>query len=109
MIRLRVRYVHGLAAVATVAFLAVLLWYLPKPGYTPVRLLFFIVLGGLAVVGAVGVVRRLNQLTAVSIGGLFLLGFWQATLWFYIYPLIGVLTVAALVDDPKTDEQSGVA
>lgn len=111
MVRLDVRITRELSLAATVAFLAVLLWYLftaeaSHPGSTPLRLLFFVLLGGLAIMGAVGIVRHAEQLVAVSVGGLVLLGFWQAVLWIYILPLAVVFILAGRLDTSDTDELS---
>lgn len=94
---------RGISIVAVVAFLAVLVWCLARPGYTHVRLGFFALLGSLAIVGAIGVIQHSTRLVTVGSGGLFLLGFWQAVLWLYIYPVIGLLVVATLLDSDGTN------
>lgn len=78
------------------SFLAVLGWYLGQPGYTVVRLMVFVVLGGLAVAGAAGILTRRPVVTVGSVCGLLLLGFWQAVLWIYVFPVCGVLLLAAV-------------
>jgi hypothetical protein len=87
--------VHGLTVVVVVAFLGVLGYYLFQPGYTWTRLTGFAVLGGLAVVGAAGVIYQRGLLAGVGAGGLVLLGFWQAVLWIYILPVVVVFSVAS--------------
>lgn len=88
---------------SVIAFLAVLVWYLGQPGYSHVRLAFFVALGLLAVAGAVGAVRHSAPLVALGSGGLFLLGFWQAALWVYIYPVVALLVLAALLDGDSAE------
>lgn len=89
--------VRGLTVAATVAFLGVLGYYLVQPGYSWVRLAFFTVLGGLAVLGTAGVVYQRERVAAGAACGLLLLGLWQAVLWVYIFSVVGVLVVASLV------------
>lgn len=89
--------IDGLTAAVVVAFLAVLGSFLGRPGYTPTRLAFSAVLGGLAVAGAAGVVRRRELVAAAAAGGLLLLGFWQAVLWIHVFPVVAVLAVAAVL------------
>lgn len=86
-----------LTIVVVVAFLAVLGWYLGQGGYSPMRLALLVALGGVAVAGAVGVVYERAFITAGSVCALFVLGFWQAALWVYIFPVGGVLFGAAIV------------
>jgi hypothetical protein len=88
--------VRGLAVLGVAAFLGVLVWYLGRPGYTHVRLAFFSLLGALAVVGAVGVVRRSERLIAASVVCLLAFGFWQAVLWVYVFPVVGLLVAAGV-------------
>lgn len=100
---------RGLAVATVIAFLGVLLWYLPKPGYTHVRLAFFAVLASLAVTSGVGVVRDSSGPIVVGIGGLLLLGFWQAVLWLYVYPTVGLLVIASLLDDRGRNDRRSTA
>ena len=93
--------VRWLTVLGVVAFLGVLGWYLGQPGYTQTRLVFFAVLGGLAVAGAAGVVYQRMLVTLGGAAGLLLLGFWQAVLWIFIFPVVGMLVVAALVVAPQ--------
>lgn len=93
----RTSIVRGLTVVVTVAFLGVLGYYLVQPGFIWTRLALFAVLGGLAIVGTAGVLYQQQLLVAGSVCGLLLLGFWQAVLWIYIFPVAGVLAVASLV------------
>ena len=94
--------VRGLTVVVVVAFLGVLGYYLGQPGYTWTRLAGFAVLGGLAVVGAAGIIYQRGLLAGVGTAGLVLLGFWQAVLWIYILPVVVVFSVAAFTS-PKHD------
>ncbi|GAA0287158.1 hypothetical protein [Halobacterium noricense] len=89
--------VRGLTVLVVAAFLGVLGWYLGQPGYTSARLTLFVALGASAIAGAAGVV---SGRAFVAVGGacaLFLLGFWQAALWLYVFPVAGFLVVAAVV------------
>lgn len=89
--------VGGLTAVVVAAFIALLGYYLIQPGYSQTRLMFFIVLGGLAVVGAVGVFFQRERVAVIGAGGLLVVGFWQAVLWVYIYPVVVVLFTASFI------------
>lgn len=89
--------VRWLTVAVVGSFLAVLGWYLGQPGYTVTRLAFFAVLGGLAVAGAAGVLFERSVVAAGSACGLLLLGFWQAVLWIYVFPVCGVLLIGAVV------------
>ncbi|MFD1644095.1 hypothetical protein [Haloarchaeobius litoreus] len=93
----RVYIVQGLTVVTILGFLGVLACSLGQPGYTVTRLAFFAILGGLAVLGAAGVVSRRILPTAVGACGLLLLGLWQAVLWMVIFPVVGILLVATVV------------
>lgn len=95
--------VRWLTVGVVVGFLAVLASFLGQPGYTLTRLVFFAVLGGLAVAGAAGVLVERPVVAAGSACGLLLLGFWQAVLWIYVFPVCGVLLLAAVV---VTDERA---
>lgn len=86
-----------MTVLVVVAFLGVLGWHLGQPGYTQTRLVFFAILGGLAVTGAVGIFYQRETVAAGSACGLLLLGFWQAVLWIFIFPVIGMLVVATVV------------
>lgn len=83
---------------AVFAFLGVLLWLLPQPGYRLSRFLLFGALAAAALVGGLGVLARRPGVTAVGIGGLVLLGFWQAVLGIFVLPVIVLLLVVALLD-----------
>lgn len=74
--------VRVVAVVAVFVFMAVLLYYLPSSGYSGSRLVFFGVLAGAALLGAVGVIVRNIAAIAVGCSVLFLLGFWQVRLAF---------------------------
>lgn len=89
--------VRWLTVAVVGSFLVVLGWYLGQPDYTPTRMVFFTVLGGLAAAGAVGVLSQHPLVAVGSACGLLLLGFWQAVLWIYVFPVCGVLLVAAVV------------
>lgn len=103
----RILVVRWLTIMVVVAFLGVLGWYLGQPGYTRTRLVFFGILGGLAVTGATGVVFQRELVAAGSAFGLLLLGFWQAVLWMCLFPVIGILVVAIVVI--AAQEQSDTA
>ncbi|MCG1004902.1 MULTISPECIES: hypothetical protein [Halobacterium] len=99
----RVSIARGLSVMGTVAFLGVLGYYLGQPGFTWTRLALFVVLGGLAVVGTAGV---FYQRELIAVGGacaLLLMGFWQAALWMYIFPVVAIFVISALLI--ATDEQ----
>lgn len=93
----KITAVRTLAVLVVVAFLGVLGWSLGQPGYNPTRLLLYAVLGGLAVVGAAGIAYERPFVGACGACGLLLLGFWQAALWLYIFPVAGLLVVFALI------------
>ncbi len=61
------------------------------------RVAFFAGLGGLPVLGVAGVVYQREWMVAASACGLLLVGFWQAVLWMYILPVVGVLVIASAV------------
>ena len=103
----RLRPVDWLTLAAVVAFLAVLAWYLGRPGFGATRLALFAALGGFAVVGAAGVVFRAGRLIGVGVAGLLALGFWQAVLWLYVYPLVALLILAALATGPSERATTG--
>lgn len=87
-----------LVVVGTLAFLAAATWYLARPGFTPSRLVLFLVVGALAVLGALGVLWRRDRLVALAAAALFLLGFWQAVLWVLLWGQVGVLVAATVLD-----------
>lgn len=93
----KVTVVRGLSVIAVAAFLGVLGGYLSRPGYGPSRLVLLGVLGTVAVVGVAGVVFERPFVAAGGACVLMLMGFWQAVLWVYIFPVAGVLVVAAVV------------
>lgn len=97
------RAIQWITVVSVIVFLAVMVWYLGQPGYSHIRLAFFAALGILAVAGAIGVVRHSTKLVILRSSGLFLLGFWQAVLWVYIYPVVALLILAAPLDNDSTD------
>ncbi|WP_436909636.1 hypothetical protein [Halosimplex marinum] len=102
--------VRGLTVAATAALLAVLGYYLVQPGGTWSRLALFAAIGGAAVAGAAGAVSRRPLVAAGGACGLFLLGFWQAALWMFVFPAAGLLIVAALLgatDDGPTAPVAG--
>ena len=86
----------GIAAV--IGFLGLLVWYAPRQGYNEVRLSFLAALGGLAIIGAYGLVQRSPWLTAAAASTLAIAAFFQAILWVVIAPLVAVLVLAAVVD-----------
>ena len=92
----RLSIVRGLSAVSVLAFLGALGYYLVQPGYTWTRLGFVVSLGGLAVLGMAGVIFHRELVTVVGACGLLLVGFWQAILWIYIFPVVTVLLVATI-------------
>lgn len=89
---------RSVAVVTVLAFLGVLLWMLSQPGYSQSRLVLFVLIGGAAVIGAVGVVLRWFAVTVVGVGSLFMFGFWQAVLSVFIYPVIGLFLLAAFLE-----------
>ncbi|MCG1002169.1 MULTISPECIES: hypothetical protein [Halobacterium] len=89
--------VRGLTVVVVAAFLGVLGWYLGQSGYTSARLALFAALGASAIAGAAGVVSGRAFVAAGGACALLLLGFWQAALWLYVFPVAGLLVVAAVV------------
>ena len=93
----KITAVRALAVLAVVGFLGVLGWSLGQPGYTSTRLLLYAVLGGFAIAGAAGIVYERPFVGAGGACGLLLLGFWQAALWLYIFPVAALLVVAAVI------------
>ena len=89
---------RGISVVIATAFLGVLGWYLFQPGYRWTRLVLFVVLGALAVVGTAGVWYQRKRVAAGGAVGLLLLTVSLAgTLWMFILPVIVVLVVATAV------------
>lgn len=86
------------AVVGVLVLLAVLLWTLPQSGYSRSRFVLFAFIAGAALLGATGVLLRRSVITTVAVVGLFLLGFWQAVLSVFIWPVIGLLLLATLLD-----------
>ena len=72
-------------------------YYLIQPGYQQTRLVFFIVLGGLAVLGAAGVIFQRERVAVSGAVGLLAVGFWQAVLWVYIFFIVVVLFTTSLI------------
>lgn len=89
--------IRGVALLSVVALLGVLGYYLPQEGYSHSRLALVGLLSVTAVLGGIGVLRRRPAVTGIGVLGLFLLGFWQAVLSVFIYPVIALLVVATLV------------
>lgn len=105
--RWRTTVARGLVVVGTLAFLLASTWYLTRPGFTPVRLVLLLGLGALAVIGSLGVLRGRDRLVALAAAALFLLGFWQAVLWFLLWGQVGVLVIAFVLDDSHRTRASG--
>ncbi|SEP26223.1 hypothetical protein SAMN05216388_10578 [Halorientalis persicus] len=93
----KITAVRALAVLVLVAFLGVLGWSLGQPGYNSTRLLLYAVLGGFAIIGAAGIVYERPFVGAGGACGLLLLGFWQAVLWLFIFPVAALLVVAAVL------------
>lgn len=93
------------AILSVVGLVGVLLYYLPRAGYSQSRLVLFGLITLAAVLGAAGVVLQRPAVTGVGVIGLFGLGFWQAVLSVFIYPVIIILVIATLHahDDAATD------
>lgn len=98
------RLVRLVAVLAVAALVVLLAQHLLRQGVTPVRLGFFGLLGAVAILGGVGVVRRRPVLTVAGALGLFLLGFWQAVLSVFILPVSALLVLVAVVDASSTPE-----
>ena len=89
---------RGVSVAVVTAFLGVLGWYLFQPGYRWTRLVLFVVLGALAVIGTAGVWYQRERVTAAATAGLLLLTFSLAgTFWMFTFSVIGVLVVATAV------------
>ncbi|MFC4451232.1 hypothetical protein [Halorussus aquaticus] len=79
----------------------ILLWTLPRPGYSQSRLILFSAIIGGAWIGIIGVaVISFNykiglSITAIGTGTLFILGFWQAAIGFIIMPTAALILLAA--------------
>lgn len=99
--------VRGTALAALLVFLAILVVYIDRPGYTPARLVLFAGLGAAAVLGTAGVVTQRSAVAALGGVLLALLGVWQATLWIFVLPMAGVLGAASLLIalDERTVEE----
>lgn len=93
----KVDAVRGVTILVVVAFLLVLGRHLGQPGTSLARLGFFSVLGGVAAIGAAGVFFERTFVAAGSACVLLLLGFWQAALWVYVFPVSGLLVAAAVL------------
>ena len=93
---------------ATLALGGVLLWYLPQPGYSQSRLVLFALIGGAATLGAVGAVADRPGVTLAGAVGLFLLGFWQAVLSVFIYPVVALFLLTAALDRKKYSDSSEI-
>ena len=98
--------VRGATVLSVLGLVGVLLYYLPQPGYSQSRLVLFGLVAGAAVLGGTGVVLRRFTVTMVGVVGLFLLGFWQAVLSVFIFLVIGLLLVAALLDHEADGEMA---
>lgn len=85
---------RGTAIIAAFYLTGGLLWYLPSPGYTTVRLLFFLLIFACGWIGTSGVLRQQTSLLIIGVGGLVLLGFWQAVLWMFMLPTATVLLIS---------------
>ncbi|MFD1588447.1 hypothetical protein ACFR9U_15800 [Halorientalis brevis] len=93
----RLSIVRGLSTVSVLAFLGTLGYFLMQLGYSRTRVIFFAGLGGLAVLGEAGVIFQRELVAVVGVCGLLVIGFWQAVLWVYIFPVVTVLLVATIV------------
>lgn len=93
----KVNAVRGVTVLVVVVFLLVLGRHLGQPGTSLAQLGFFSVLGGIAAIGAAGVFFERTYVAATSACALLLLGFWQAALWVYIFPVSGLLVAAAVL------------
>jgi hypothetical protein len=96
------------AVVGVLVLLTVLLWMLPQPGYSRSRLVLFALIAGAAVLGATGVLLRRSIVTTVAVVGLFLLGVWQAVLSVFIWPVIGLFLLVALLDYEDSSDREAV-
>lgn len=96
---------RGAAIIAALYLTGGLLWLLPSSGYTPVRLLLFLLILVCGWIGTLGVLRRRISLIVIGAIGLLLLGFWQAVLWVFMIPtaVILLITVFAL-NNPSNDQ-----
>lgn len=106
MVGTRASIVPGITVAVTIAFLCVLGYFLFQPGYRWTRLAFFAVLGGLAVLSTAGVVYGRTRVAAGSAFVLFLLGFWQAVLWLFIWPVAIVLFIGSFVSPTRERSNS---
>lgn len=106
MVNTKETIVPGLTVAVTFSFLGVLGYFLFQPGYTWTRLVFFAVLGGFAVLSTAGVVYRRTRVAAGSAFVLFLLGFWQAALWLFIWPVAIGLFIGSFVSPNREKSNS---
>lgn len=91
---------------SVLGLLVVLGYLLPQQGYGQSRLVLFALIAVAAILGAVGVGLDRPSVTGAGVVGLFLLGFWQAVLSVFIYPVIMLLLVATvLAERDETDAQ----
>lgn len=99
--------VRGTALAALLVFLAVLVFFLDRPGYTTARLVLFVGLAAAATLGTAGAVAQRKVVAAQGAVLLALLGLWQATLWIFVFPMAGVLGAASLLIalDERTVEE----
>lgn len=95
--------IRGAAVLSVLGLIGVLLYYLPQPGYSQSRLILFALITSAALLGGAGVVQRRVRITIIGAAGLFLLGFWQAVLAVFIYPVIALLLLAASADSDRED------
>lgn len=90
--------IRGATYLSVLVLVAILLWILPSPGYSQSRLVLFGLIVAAAVLGATGTYLHRPKITATGVIGLFLLGFWQAVLSVFIWPVIGLLVLTASID-----------
>lgn len=93
----RVDVARSVALLSVVGLVAVLLWYLPSPGYGPTRLSFFVLIGAIGVIGVVGAFLDRPFVVGGSAAAMFLLGFWQFTLGLFMLPVAVVLFFTAVL------------
>jgi hypothetical protein len=98
--------IRGTAYVSVLGLIAVLLWLLPQPGYSQSRLVLFGLITAAAALGTTGTYLHHPKVTVAGVIGLFLLGFWQAVLSVFIWPVIGLLILTAIIDYENSSNQS---